>query len=87
MRVLLNSGRRIGEVVEIDYPTAKIMIADGRASDPRMLPAFADGGEIPATATFLVGDSARGSFVSHPVADVVASAMSAMKKKGGRRGE
>jgi hypothetical protein len=36
MRVRLNIGRRIGEVVEIDYPTAKVMIADGRASDMRV---------------------------------------------------
>jgi hypothetical protein len=35
MRVRLNLGRRIGEVVEMDYPTAKIMIADGRATDVR----------------------------------------------------
>jgi len=35
MRVRLNLGRRIGEVVEMDYPTAKVMIDDGRATDLR----------------------------------------------------
>jgi hypothetical protein len=38
MRVRLNIGRRIGEVVEMEYATAKVMIADGRATDPRIIP-------------------------------------------------
>jgi len=85
MRVVLNSGRRIGEVVEIDYPTAKIMIADGRATDPRTSIGLSVGGELPATTTFLVGESSPGgSFLPRAVADKF---VEAAKKKGGRRSE
>jgi hypothetical protein len=84
MQVRLKTGRYAGELQDVRPDCARQMIADGRASDPRLEGGFACGGLVPEGTPFTVGESCHGSFLPRAVVDKFEATIAkvAKSKKG-----